>query len=136
WSRLWPYSEDTAVWLVGKKTQQALFSDPEITNLIQFASPGAGSSAPRASLLGAPLLTLEHCQTLGTQGDIVLCDPQQYLLAKEDAMKTALSGDISGRFEAHESAFRFTLTVNGHSLWGSDTAALNGVDSSTSPFVN
>jgi hypothetical protein len=39
-----------------------------------YLPPGGLSHAPFGTLMGRPVMPLEFCETLGTEGDIVLAD--------------------------------------------------------------
>lgn len=44
-----------------------------------YMAPGGLSASPMGSLLGIPNQYSQFCKTLGTEGDIILCNPSQYL---------------------------------------------------------
>lgn len=83
-------------------------------------------------LLGRPAFPTEYCATLGTTGDILLCNWSQYLEGIYQPLQSAESLHV--RFEYNERAFRFTMRNDGRSWWRS---ALTPKKSSTtlSPFV-
>ena len=84
-------------------------------------------------MYGRPVLAPEQCATLGTVGDIILCDPTQYLIAQKGGMESATSMHL--KFEEHEQAFRFTMRVDGASDWSSALTPYKG-SSTVSPFVS
>ncbi len=56
------------------------------------------------------------CQALGTEGDIILFDPTQYLtVLKAEGMRTDVS--IHLYFDSDHTAFRFIMRVGGQSYW-------------------
>ena len=134
WSRLWVRSRGTAVWLVNQDCEG------QLDQLIHEGSAGAiahrfvsvDSSGTRA-MYGRPVLATEQCATLGTVGDIILCDPTQYLIAQKGGMESATSMHL--KFEEHEQAFRFTMRVDGASAWSSALTPYKG-SSTVSPFVS
>ena len=72
-----------------------------------FLPSGGVSSQPYASLFGRPLIPVEYCQTLGTEGDLILTDLSQYLLATKGNIQTDFS--IHFRFVYSESVFRILV---------------------------
>lgn len=86
-----------------------------------------------ATLLGIPIIVSQHCQVLGTQGDIYLVDWSQYLtLTKGDGVQAAMS--IHLYFDYNVSTFRFNFRVGGQPWPKSTIASLNGTYP-LSPFV-
>jgi HK97 family phage major capsid protein len=43
------------------------------------------ANAPQGALLGRPIIWTDYCQTLGTEGDIILTNPNYYLKANKSA---------------------------------------------------
>lgn len=77
-----------------------------------YMPPGGLSDTPYARLMGLPAYAIEQAQTLGTQGDIMLCNfADGYLLAEKGGMQTDLS--IHVRFIYDESVFRFVIRLDG-----------------------
>jgi len=73
---------------------------------------GLANSSPYGSLLGRPIFVSEGCATLGTIGDILLCDFTKYLAV----MKTGgVRADVSMHlwFDQNLTAFRFVMRMNG-----------------------
>jgi len=63
------------------------------------------------TLKGRPVYDSDHCSALGDQGDILLVDPSQYLLAYKGGVEQASSIHVS--FLTAENCFRFIFRVNG-----------------------
>ena len=115
-ARLYPGSEDRAVWLTNKEC---------LPQLMQMSlSVGTGGSVPlwmganlmagkpQQTLLGLPLIFCEQAQALGTTGDLVLADLQTgYMLASKGGIQQDVS--IHVRFVYDESVFRFVLRIDG-----------------------
>jgi HK97 family phage major capsid protein len=73
---------------------------------------GLANSGPFGTLLGRPIVVTEACAALGTSGDIILWDPQGYLMAvKTGGLKSDVS--IHLWFDQNTTAFRFVLRANG-----------------------
>ena len=91
------------------------------------------SKRPNGSIFGAPIVTSEHCATLGTAGDIYLIDWSQYGVAhKNNGIKTATSMHL--KFDYDQLAFKISFRWDGQSTWNSAFTPANG--STSSPFVN
>lgn len=77
-----------------------------------YLPPGGLSSTPYATLMGRPILALEACQTLGTEGDILFADPGAYLtILKSNGVRSDVSMHLW--FDQDLTAFKFTLRANG-----------------------
>lgn len=97
-----------------------------------YQPPGGLSSAPYATLMGAPVYEVEYCQTVGTAGDIVLASLDQFQMIEKGGIETASS--IHVRFVYGEQVFRFIYRCDGESLWNSDLTPKNG-SNTVSPYV-
>lgn len=119
WSRLKSRSQGNALWVAN----QAAF--PQLAQLalevgaagapaglLQTATNGVTGS-PIRTLLGAPLILTEHCSALGTKGDIVLGDYRQYLIGQKAGGAVQAASSIHLKFLEDETAFRFTLRMDG-----------------------
>jgi len=93
--------------------------------------PGNGTDKPD-TLMGRPILFDENMSTLGTLGDIVLVNWNEYLEGQLGGV--SFEESIHVRFVYNERAFRFTIYNDGQPWWRS---ALTPKKSSTtlSPFV-
>ena len=97
---------------------------------------GGLSQSPYTTLMGRPLLLTEHCQALGTAGDIVLCDWSQYLIGGKPGAQIQTASSMHFSFNTDETAFRFVLRYDGQPWWASAlTPEHGGVEASLSPFV-
>jgi len=97
-----------------------------------FMPPGGLSGSPYGSLLGAPVVEIEHAQTLGTVGDIILADMSQYAMINKGGIDRAESMHV--RFVYDESVFRFVYRVDGQPVWSSPLTPAHGTNT-ISPFV-
>lgn len=99
-----------------------------------FVPPGGLSNAPYGSLLGRPVVPIEHCSALGDLGDIVLADMNGYILAQKGGIQADVS--IHVRFVYDESVFRFVLRVDGQPVRASAlTPYKGGAGATLSHFV-
>ena len=94
--RLWEPSLNNAVFAynAGIKAQLMTLSLTVGSNTIQVMLPGGTNGnmaeSPRTSILGLPGFGMEQLEALGTQGDILLFDPTQYLWIDKGGVKTRL----------------------------------------------
>ena len=85
-------------------------------------------------LLGIPVIISQHCQAVGTPGDIYLLDLSQYLvLTKGDGIQAAMS--IHLFFDYNVSTFRFNFRVAGKPWFQAPITSKYG-SYTLSPFVN
>jgi HK97 family phage major capsid protein len=129
WSRLWSASRRRAVWLVNDDVEAqlalaSLGSGTALSKIIDYQ--GGGMTA-----LGRPVLSLEQCPALGSLGDVILCDPSQYIIAERS---TRAQSSVHVRFLYGESAFRFSVRMDGQPAWSSTITPKNAV-ATQSPFV-
>lgn len=111
-SRLLPSSFARAVWLMNSDVI------PELVTMTLgdqpiWTPPASGfQNAIGGYLFGRPIILTEHCQTLGTVGDIQLIDPAGYYAAiKQGGMQFAESMHLY--FDYGVNAFRWTFRVGG-----------------------
>lgn len=130
-ARLWPRSRRNAVWFVNTDVTPQL---PLMTIGDQpvYLPPGGLRDTPFGALLGLPVIPVEYCETLGTVGDIVLADLDQYLMIDKGAIAQAWSMHV--RFINDEQTFRITYRVDGQPAWTSALTPYKGTNT-LSPFV-
>ena len=113
WSRMYAPCRKNAVWHINQDCEQQLMSmflEGESSSIPVY-TPGR----PYGSLLGAPVIPLQACQTLGDKGDIILADWSQYLAVVKGQMKTDVS--IHLFFDYGITSFRFILRMTGQPWW-------------------
>jgi len=100
-----------------------------------YLPPGGLLDKPFGTLLGRPVMVSEDCAALGTEGDIILWDPKEYLLATKTG-PTAMRTDVSMHvyFEQDLSAMRFVQRIGGQPWWTAAFSRKNG-SSKSSPIV-
>lgn len=137
WARLFSTSRRTAVWLVNQDTEPQLYPLTLGTGTavqLLYTPPGVmGNAGPYGLLMGRPVIPVEQAATLGTEGDIMLCDFQQYLLAKKSGGMRA-DTSIHVQFLTGEQAFRFMLRLDGQPTWKKPLTPKNG-SNTLSPFI-
>jgi HK97 family phage major capsid protein len=130
YARLYGPSRQNAVWLINQDVEPQLNSlgFPAGATTVQFPvyiPPGGLSAAPYATLLGRPVIPTQACSTLGTEGDIILCDLKAYLAAQKVGGIRAETS-IHLWFDYDVTAFRFILRVAGQPWWSAPITPLNG----------
>lgn len=136
WSRLYGKLRRNAVWLANQDAEQQLQqlvlpgTSPAFP---AYLPPGGFSQSPYSTLFGRPVIVLEGCQAVGTEGDLILCDPTQYLaVLKTGGMRTDVSLHLY--FDTDTAAFRFVMRVGGQSYWPAAVARSHG-NNTLSPIV-
>lgn len=135
WARLWAPSRRNAVWLINQDVEPQLYSmyvAVGVAGIPVFMPAGGLSGAPYATLFGRPVIPVEYCSTVGTVGDIILADFNEYLLARKGGIQSASS--IHFRFDYDETVFRFVLRIDGQPAWAAPLTPKNGTNT-LSPFV-
>jgi len=136
WARLYNPSRANAVWLINQDCMQ------QISKLSIVVGTGGGSvmvvnaatDIPQR-IFGAPIIWSPHCQTLGTQGDIILADFSQYItLTKAGAGEMETATSIHIKFVEDETAFRFVVRFDGQPWWASAITPKHG-NNTVTPFV-
>ena len=134
YARLWTGSKTggNTAWFINPDIVPSLqaFS---IGNMPVYTPQNSLANSPHATLLGKPLIELEHCKTLGTLGDINLWDLSQYRTIEKGGISIASSDHV--RFVNFETALRFIKRVNGIPTWTTVQTPQNGT-STVSPFVS
>jgi HK97 family phage major capsid protein len=114
WARCPARSIKTAEWWVNQDTMPQLMALHQVIGtggVPVYLPPGGLSQSPYGVLLGRPVIPMEYCETLGTEGDIVLADPSQYVLIDKGDIQYATSIHVA--FLTDEQAFRFIYRVDG-----------------------
>jgi len=84
------------------------------------------------SLLGMPLYFTGALATLGTTGDIMLCDPSYYLIGDRSGIEIGYSEHY--RFINDQGTWRATKRVDGQP-WVDNSITLENASTTVSPFV-
>jgi HK97 family phage major capsid protein len=124
-----------AVWFINSECWpqvQMMTSAATSASQMIYMPPGGLSQTPYGTILGRPVIPIEHCEALGTKGDILFCDFNQYALARKGGVQMQTS--IHVRFLYDETAFKFSLRVDGKPLWNTYITPYKG-SATQSPFV-
>jgi HK97 family phage major capsid protein len=137
--RLPTRSRSRAVWVMGDSgTETALYSVvlPGGAGYPIFLPPGQNTVTPGnssfGSLLGRPVIPVEHLPTLGDAGDLMLVDFGEYIMADKGGIQSAES--IHVRFVYDETCFRMVYRVDGQPAWRKPVTTANGA-MTKSPFI-
>lgn len=121
-ARSWRYSR--AVWIANHNTR------PQLKSLVQVVGTG-GNAVPyftneggRELLDGRPIYFTEFAPTLGTEGDLALLVPSEYLEGTYQTEQYAESMHV--RFAAAERMFRFYRRNDGQWWWKTALTPKNG----------
>lgn len=117
WARCPARSIPNAEWWVNQDIMPALMALHQVIGtggVPVYLPPGGLSGSPYGTLLGRPVLPIEFAETLGTEGDIVLVDPTQYVMIDKGDIQYATSIHVA--FLTNEQAFRFIYRVDGQPI--------------------
>lgn len=135
-ARLYAECFPNAVWLINQDVMPQLdlmsFADvgkkPSTATGTQvpiYMPAGTIAGSPYGTLYGRPVIPVQACKTLGTEGDIILTDLSQYqVVTKSGGIRTDVSMHLY--FDSGEQAFRFTFRVYGAPMWNSAISPENG----------
>ncbi len=130
-SRCWGYSQ--AIWLANHDVMPQLLTLNQQIGLggVPVWQPSAREDHPDM-LFGRPLIFTEYCKTVGTVGDILLVNWNEYLEGIYQPMKSDES--IHVRFDRNERAFRFSIRNAGAPWWRTALTTKNSTNT-LSPYV-
>ncbi len=138
YARMWARSLANSEWLINQNCWPQLFALSQVVGVggvPVFLPPGGIAAAPNGSLMGRPIMPIEHCESLGTVGDIMLVDFSQYLTIEKGGIEAASS--IHVQFLTDETAFRFILRTDGQPKRNAPlTPYKGGSGSTTSSFIS
>ena len=138
-SRLHPPSYGNAIWManMGCFPQLSRLNIAVGTGGTTLWQPANGlAGQPYNTLMGLPLFLTEHCQALGTVGDIILADWSQYLIGGKPGAGIQTASSMHMYFEYDKTVFRFVLRYDGQPWWQTTLTPIHGGAGATmSPFV-
>jgi HK97 family phage major capsid protein len=135
WARMYARSRPNAVWLINQDVEPQLdaLSVAVGTGGAPVYMPAGGlADTPYGRLKGRPVIVIEQAATVGDAGDIILADFSQYVKIDKGSVQSASS--IHVKFAESETAFRFTIRVDGQPMWSSALTPYKG-SNTLSPFV-
>jgi HK97 family phage major capsid protein len=133
WSRMFAPYRDNAVWFTSQDTEPQLDALVDAGSNAVFRPDGSIAPAPSRTLKGRPIMTTQHCETLGDVGDIVLASMPEYGLARKVTGVQAATS-IHLWFDQDITAFRFIMRVDGMPFLSSTISPRDG-SNTLSSFV-
>lgn len=133
--RMRPSSRTSAEWYINNEVYPQLWSLEQVIGVggvPVFLPPGGASGSPYGTLMGRPIVDIEHASALGTVGDIAFADFNEYLLIQKGGIEEASS--IHVYFDTDQQVFRWILRTNGRPVRTSSLTPYKG-SLTTSPFV-
>lgn len=134
-ARFWG-SDANAIWVANRD----IFPQLAVMNLAVGTGgapvwiPANGAAGRPLNILhGYPLVYVEQAATLGTAGDLILCDWSQYRLADKGGVQAAMSVHVE--FVDDEIVYRWIYRVDGQPAWNAALTPYKGTNNTRSPFV-
>lgn len=150
WMRLHARSRRNARWLHNQDVdaQFEAMVAAGTTPAIPVFLPAVGgipsmAGMPNNYLKGKPMMEVEQCPSLGTEGDVILCDLMAYALGVRGGMAPGATGAGMGvetamsfhlYFDRNQSAFRYSFYVDGQPWVVAPLTPFKG-SNTLSPFV-
>lgn len=131
WARMPARYRGKAVWYINQEVDTAL-TEMAFGTTGTNIHPLALEYAQKGTLKGAPVIPIEQASALGSQGDIILCDPTQYIGIDKSNLKADSS--IHVRYLYDEQVFRFIYRFNGAPYRNKPITPYKGTNK-LSPFV-
>jgi len=135
YARCYAPSRSGASWYINQDVEpqlNALSLGVGTAGVPVYLPAGGLSQAPFATIFGRPVVPIEQCSTLGTVGDIILGNFSRYITVNKGGMEEASS--IHVNFLTDETAYRFTIRLDGQPFWHAPLTPANGTNT-LSPFV-
>lgn len=130
-ARLFAANRANSVWFINQAVEPQL-NLLTLGDLGVYFPAGSLANAPEDRLFGRPVVPIEHCSALGTVGDIVLADLNEYLMIDKGSVQ--MQSSIHVRFLYDEQVLKFTYRVDGQPIWNSALTPYKGSDT-LSPYV-
>lgn len=112
YSRLYPACQNNAVWIMSNSALPQLLNMTVASELV-FVN-GIASSMP-LTLFGRPILFTEKTPSLGSRGDVMLCDLSQYALGLRQELLVETSN--APGWQRDTISLRCIIRFDGASLW-------------------
>jgi HK97 family phage major capsid protein len=137
WSRLYGPCQRNALWLVNQDIIPQLFTmtlEGASGSVPVYMPANGAASDSYATLMGKPVIPIQACKTLGTEGDIILCDLSQYMTAlRVKSFRQEVSMHVW--FDWSLMCFKFVMRMTGQPWWASSITPQNS-STSLSCFVS
>lgn len=142
WNRMPSKNRLKAKWYIIQDVEPQLFKmgfkmgTAAISVFMPPIGQGVGGlvGSPNGTLFNRAIQTIEQCQELGLEGDILFLDLSQYLIIeKAGGMNAASSMHVE--FKTDQQCFRFKYRLDGQPLWNAALTPYKGTASTRSPYV-
>ena len=117
---------DRSFWVANRDTLPDIVLRSVIGNIPIWLPSNGLAGAPNGTLLGRPLFYSEHCQTLGTKGDLQLVNPDGYYATQRGPARQDSS--IHLYFDYNITAFRWMFRFGGQPMLSAAVAAAKGAN--------
>ena len=135
----WGPSIPKATWFINQELLPSLMTltipigtAGALANLYQFPGGAFSPGSSFGTMLGRPVIPVEQCQAIGTEGDIILADLDEYIIGDKGGMNAATSIHVA--FTTDQTAFRWIYRVNGQPIWHNYVTPFKGTNY-LSPYV-
>lgn len=128
-ARLHPNFLSGAAWFVNQDVLPALETlkfEVGTGGVPVYLPPGGLSNSPYSMLYGKPVIPIEYCSTLGTVGDIILCNLKAYAVGLRGTVDTAYSMHL--KFDYAQTAYRVIFEVDGQPWLNSAITPFKGTN--------
>ena len=134
WSRMYAPSRRNAVWYCSQDTEPQLQGAYLVTGTGagQLLYSGPTNGEPYGTIFGRPVIPIEQCATLGTEGDVILADLSQVIAVRKAALDRSQS--IHLRFDYDETVFKYQLRMDAQAAWQKALTPYKGTNT-VSPIV-
>jgi HK97 family phage major capsid protein len=131
WARLYAPSRRNAVILINQdvepQLQQMAIATGTSSGQLIYMPPTGLSQSPYATLNGRPVIPIEQCATVGTEGDIIITDLTQ-MLGIRKAVGLQQSMSIHLRFDFDETVFKFSMRMDAQPAWEKPLTPFKGTN--------
>ncbi len=135
WARLYAPSRANAIYLINQDVEQQLqqmtLATGTYSGQLVYMPPTGLSANSYATLNGRPIVPIEQCASVGTEGDIILADLSSILaIRKQAGLQQAMS--IHLRFDFDETVFKFSLRMDAQHVWQKPLTPFKGSNTQSS----
>ena len=132
YSGLYGDFRSNAIWIYNQDVEPDLWvmvvagASSDVPVFLPAGSPYSNlANSPSGTLMGRPIVPHQACSTLGTVGDLICCDPMQYILGYK-TLGPVMASSIHLFFDYGMQAVRATHRICGMPKWSTTIAAANG----------
>lgn len=130
WSRMWSPCRANSAWYINQDVEpqlQQMTIGTGVANTPVYLPPGGFNTSPYGLVFGRPVIPIEQCQTLGTEGDIILGDLSQWCTAIK-AGGPQMAASMHFYFDTDQQALRITFRYDSQPWWISALTPANGTN--------